>query len=232
MSVPGFVGLYEQRSSTRRRHMQAVAGLVCTATPDSARAANQNVVYGQSTIPPGIRSRFVDNINGLRVHLLESGFPSGDRPCVLILRGYPELACVWSKVMLPLASAGYRVIALGLRGYGRTTGWDQNYDCDLYAFSMLNMVRDLLGLVSALVYRSVSAVVGRDAGSAVTGWCALLRPDVFRSVLMMTAPFAGPPAIPFGTMVMAALILSAALSTCDRAMKAACSANRSAAKHS
>ncbi len=81
MSVPGFVGLYEQRSSTRRRHMQAVAGLVCTATPDSARAANQNVVYGQSTIPPGIRSRFVDNINGLRVHLLESGFPSGDPLC-------------------------------------------------------------------------------------------------------------------------------------------------------
>jgi hypothetical protein len=77
--------------------------------------------------------------------------------------------------MLPLVSAGYRVIAPDLRGYGRTTGWDPNYDCDLRVFGVLNMVRDVLGLVSALGYRSVSAVVGRDAGSTLAGWCTLLR---------------------------------------------------------
>jgi hypothetical protein len=39
--------------------------------------------------------------------------------------------------MLPLASAGYHVIAPDQRGYGRTTGWDSNYDGDLTSFSML-----------------------------------------------------------------------------------------------
>jgi pimeloyl-ACP methyl ester carboxylesterase len=33
----------------------------------------------------------------------------------------------------------------------------------------------------------------------VAAWCALLRPDVFRSVVLMSAPFAGPPPLPFNT---------------------------------
>ena len=53
-------------------------------------------------------------------------------------------------------------------------------------------MRDALGLVSALGYRSVAAVVGHDFGSPVAAWCALVRPDVFRSVALMSAPFAGP----------------------------------------
>ena len=187
------------RLLTRRQNIRALGGLLLAATAPRARAENQNVAYGQATIPAGIRSRFVDNINGLRVHMLEAGFEGGSRPCVLCLHGYPELAYSWRKVMLPLASAGYHVIAPDQRGFGRTTGWDGRYDGDLSSFSMLNMVRDALALVSALGYRSVAAVVGHDAGSPVAGWCALIRPDVFRSVAMMSAPFAGPPALPFNT---------------------------------
>jgi pimeloyl-ACP methyl ester carboxylesterase len=61
------------------------------------------------------------------------------------------------------------------------------------------MARDTLALVFAFGLKSVAAVVGHDAGSPVAAWCALLRPDVFRSVVMMSAPFAGPPALPFNT---------------------------------
>ena len=154
-----------------------------------------------TVLPEGIRSRFVEDINGLRVHLLEAGFQSGSpddgRPCVLLLHGFPELAYSWRKVMLPLAQAGYHVIAPDQRGYGRTSGWDADYDGDLGSFRMLNLVRDALGLVSALGYRSVAAVVGHDFGSPVAAWCALTRPDVFRSVALMSAPFAGPPPLPF-----------------------------------
>ena len=101
--------------------------------------------------------------------------------------------------MLPLAQAGFHVIAPDQRGYGRTTGWDPGYDGDPGAFRMLNLVRDALGLISALGYRSVAAVVGHDFGSPVAAWCALVRPDVFRSVVLMSAPFAGPPPLPFDT---------------------------------
>ena len=93
-------------------------------------------------LPPGIRSRFVDDINGLRVHVLEAGHESAGRPCVLLLHGFPELAYSWRKVMPQLAAAGYHVIAPDQRGYGRTTGWEQGYDVDLHAFRMLNLVRD------------------------------------------------------------------------------------------
>jgi pimeloyl-ACP methyl ester carboxylesterase len=150
-------------------------------------------------LPPGIRSRLVDDINGLRMHVLEAGFETKDRPCLLLLHGFPELAFSWRKVMPALAAAGYHVIAPDQRGYGRTTGWDPSYDGDLNSFLLLNLVRDALGLVSAFGYRRVDAVIGHDFGSPVAAWCALVRPDVFRSVALMSAPFGGPPPLPFDT---------------------------------
>jgi pimeloyl-ACP methyl ester carboxylesterase len=150
-------------------------------------------------LPVGIRSRFVDGINGLRMHVLEAGFEAPGRPCVLLLHGFPELAYSWRKLMLPLAAAGFHVVAPDQRGYGRTTGWDADYDGDLRSFRLLNAVRDALGLVSALGHRTVAGVFGHDFGAPVAAWCALVRPDLFRSVALMSAPFPGPPALPFDT---------------------------------
>jgi pimeloyl-ACP methyl ester carboxylesterase len=150
-------------------------------------------------LPSGIRSRYVENINGLCMHVLEAGYETRGRPCLLLLHGFPELAFSWRKVMPTLAAAGYHVIAPDQRGYGRTTGWDADYDGDLASFRLTNLVRDALGLVSAFGYRSVDAVIGHDFGSSVAAWCALIRTDVFRSVVMMSAPFAGPPSLPFNT---------------------------------
>lgn len=148
--------------------------------------------YGNGTLPAGIRSRIVENINGLSMHVLEAG--EAGRPCVLLLHGFPELAYSWRKIMLPLATAGFHVVAPDQRGYGRTTGWDREYDGDLESFRILNLVMDTLGLVTALGYRSV-AVVGHDFGSPVAANCALIRPDVFTSVALMSAPYAGPPSL-------------------------------------
>ena len=149
--------------------------------------------------PASIRSRYVDGINGLTMHVLEAGFETKGRPCLLLLHGFPELAFSWRKVMPALAEAGYHVIAPDQRGYGRTTGWDATYDGDLNSFRLLNLVRDALGLVSAFGYAHVDAVIGHDFGSPVAAWCALVRPDVFRAVAMMSAPFGGPPQLPFDT---------------------------------
>ncbi len=193
---------------TRRRLIQSVGAVVAagavgtTARADQAVAqasAAEVVPYGAAVLPSGIRSRFVNNINGLRMHVLEAGFEVGNRPAVLLLHGFPELAYSWRKVMRPIAAAGYHVIAPDVRGYGRTSGTDVRYDDDLAPFRTLNQVRDMLGLISAFGYRSVAAVIGHDQGSPLAAWCALVRPDVFRSVTMMSAPFGGPPALPFNT---------------------------------
>jgi pimeloyl-ACP methyl ester carboxylesterase len=152
-----------------------------------------------AVLPAGIRSRFVPGINGLRMHVLEAGFEPRDRPAVLLLHGFPEIAYSWRKIMLPLAAAGFHVLAPDQRGYGRSTGWNADYAGDLHPFRLLNAVRDALGLVSAFGHPTVAAVVGHDFGASVAAWCALVRPDVFRSVALMSAPFAGSPALPFDT---------------------------------
>jgi pimeloyl-ACP methyl ester carboxylesterase len=125
--------------------------------------------------------------------VLEAGFDPPGRPLVLLLHGFPELAWSWRKVMPALAAAGYRVVAPDQRGFGRTTGWDPAYDGDLASFRPFSLVQDLLSLVFSMDYGFVTAVVGHDFGSPVAAHCALIRPDIFTSVVMMSAPFAGPP---------------------------------------
>jgi pimeloyl-ACP methyl ester carboxylesterase len=181
----------------------AIGGLTFSSRSARARAQGTNSAslppYGNSTIPAGIRSRTVANVNGLTVHMLEAGYETAGRPAILLLHGFPELAYSWRKVMLPLAAAGYHVIAPDMRGYGRTTGWDRSYDADPDPFRILNMSRDALGLVYALGYRSVAMVAGHDAGAPIASWAALIRPDVFRSVTILSSPFEGPPSMPFDT---------------------------------
>jgi pimeloyl-ACP methyl ester carboxylesterase len=152
-----------------------------------------------SVLPSGVRSRLVDGVNGLRMHVLEAGYESAGRPALLLVHGYPELAYSWRKVMGPLAAAGYHVFAPDVRGYGRTTPTPVRYDDDLRPFGTVNKLRDMLALVSAMGYRSVAAVIGHDQGSPLAGWCACARPDVFRAVAMMSAPWGGTATLPFNT---------------------------------
>jgi len=150
-------------------------------------------------LPEGVRQRFVDGINGLKVHLLEAGHETPARPMVLLLHGFPELAYSWRRIMPALAGAGYHVIAPDQRGYGRTWREPVADDDDLAPYRLLNLVRDALGLVRAFGREHIHAVIGHDFGSFVAAWAAVTRPDVFRSVALMSAPFAGVPKIPFDT---------------------------------
>jgi len=183
-----------------RREFIAVTATAAVGFGPLTRQTNQGLpAYGNGTIPAGIRSRFVSNVNGMTVHVLEAGFDRPGRPAVLLTHGFPELAYSWRKVMLPLADAGYHVIAPDQRGYGRTTGWDDSYDADPDPFRVLNMVRDAIGLVYALGHRTVAMVAGHDAGAPVASWAALIRPDIFRAVTILSSPFEGPPSVPFDT---------------------------------
>ena len=146
-----------------------------------------------AVLPAGIRARYIEGVNGLRMHLLEAGHGDPGRPCLLLLHGFPELAYSWRKVMPALAQAGYHVVAPDLRGYGRTAAGPVAYDADLAPFRMHNLLLDLLCLLAALRRERVAAVIGHDFGSWVAGFCALARPDVFEAIVMMSAPFAGAP---------------------------------------
>ena len=153
----------------------------------------------QEILPTGVRSRLISNVNGMTMHILEAGYEEPNRPCVLLIHGFPELAWSWRKVLAPLARAGYHVIAPDLRGYGRTSGTNPAFDDNLMPWRIVNQVRDMMGLLWALGYRSTEAIVGHDFGAIVSAWCATIRPEVFRRMALMCGPFAGPPDIPFDT---------------------------------
>jgi pimeloyl-ACP methyl ester carboxylesterase len=149
-------------------------------------------------LPDGISQSFIECIaNGLTFHILEAG--STEKPLLLLLHGFPELAFSWRKIMLPLASTGYHVVAPDQRGYGRTTGWDDSEFSivDLTQFTMTNLVRDMVVLVNALGCQEVSCVIGHNFGAVAASMCALMRPDMFRSVVTMSHPFAELAALPF-----------------------------------
>src|SRR5437660_11720085 len=103
-----------------------------------------------AVLPSGVRTRFLAGINGLRMHVLEAGFESTGRPCVVLLHGFPELAYSWRKVMPALPAAGLPVVAPDQHGYGRTTGWDADYDGDLVSFRLPNVARYTHTLAAAL----------------------------------------------------------------------------------
>jgi pimeloyl-ACP methyl ester carboxylesterase len=162
---------------------------------------NAGVGYGRGTLPSGIRSRRVDTNNQAVLHILEAGFESPGKPCVVLLHGFPELAYTWRNQMLPLAQAGYHVIAPDARGYGLSASQPVAYSDSLVPYSMFNRVSDVFGLVRALGYEKAAMVVGHDWGGPTAQWCARLRPDVFRSVVSISTPFLRAPKLPLNTAV-------------------------------
>lgn len=177
-------------------HSVLTSGLV---EADESDTKNKDVLYGQSTLPVGIRSRQIDTHNGATLHILEAGFDAPDKPSVVLLHGFPELAYSWRHQLLPLARAGFHVIAPDLRGYGRSVMTPVDYGDELLPYSVLNRVTDILGLVRALGHETVAAVVGHDWGGPTAQWCARVRPDVFKSVVSMSTPFLRSPTLPLGT---------------------------------
>ena len=152
-----------------------------------------------------ITSRFLA-VRDLNVHILEAG--ERNAPLILLLHGFPELSYSWRDIIVPLANQGYHVVAPDGRGFGPTKPRNPEvpggnrpvvFENDIAPYRTLNLVHDVVALISALGYTSVACIVGHDFGSTLTGYCAVVRPDLFRSVVLMSAPFAGAPALPFAT---------------------------------
>lgn len=151
-------------------------------------------------LPSSIRSRIIEDINEGSLHILEAGDQSThSKGLILLIHGFPELAFSWRKVMVPLASYGYHVIAPDVRGYGRSSNTGIDFFDDLGPFSTINKIQDMLHLVARLGYKTVASVIGHDQGASLAGWCALSRPDVFKSTVLMSTPFRGAPvSLPLG----------------------------------
>jgi pimeloyl-ACP methyl ester carboxylesterase len=120
------------------------------------------------------------NANGMRLHCVEQG--SG--PLVLLVHGFPESWYSWRHQLPVLAEAGYRAVALDVRGYGRSSK-----PAAVEAYRMVELVADIVGLVGALDEQSAT-LIGHDWGAPIVWNSALLRPDLFRGVAGLSVPYA------------------------------------------
>ncbi|MGW4378410.1 alpha/beta fold hydrolase [Kitasatospora sp. NPDC004531] len=127
------------------------------------------------------RHRTVEGPAG-RLHLVEQG--AG--PLVLLVHGFPESWYSWRRQLPALAAAGYRAAALDVRGYGRSFG-----PAAVDAYRMVDLVADNVAVVRALG-EETAVVVGHDWGSGIAATSALLHPEVFRAVGLLSVPYTPP----------------------------------------
>ncbi|MEV7422451.1 MULTISPECIES: alpha/beta fold hydrolase [unclassified Streptomyces] len=129
--------------------------------------------------PDGARHRLVP-VPGGRIHLVEQG----TGPLVLLVHGFPESWYSWRHQLPVLAAAGYRAVAVDVRGYGRSSK-----PADVAEYRMTRLVEDNVEVVRALG-AGTATVVGHDWGSGIAANSALLRPDVFTAVGLLSVPYA------------------------------------------
>jgi len=130
-----------------------------------------------------MRHQVVD-AGGTRIHCVEEG--SG--PLVLLVHGFPESWYSWRHQLPAIAEAGFRAVAIDVRGYGRSSA-----PLEVEAYGMLQHVGDNLGVVEALGGPGAAAIViGHDWGAPIAAHSALLRPDVFTAVAMLSVPYSPP----------------------------------------
>ncbi len=90
--------------------------------------------------------------HGIALHVAEMG----TGPLVLLLHGFPQFWWAWHRQLVDLADAGYRAVAVDLRGFGASDKTPRGYDAP-------NLAEDMAALVSALG-ESDAMVVGNDLG--------------------------------------------------------------------
>jgi pimeloyl-ACP methyl ester carboxylesterase len=118
--------------------------------------------------------RFV-SANGSRFHVAEIG--SG--PLVLLLHGFPEFWWAWHEQLPVLADAGFRAVAVDLRGYGASDKPPRGYDG-------FTLAADVVGLIRALGERRAT-VVGAGAGGLISWAAAALHPKLIHRLIVLGA---------------------------------------------
>src|SRR4051794_30528974 len=124
-------------------------------------AVMSSVDAAETLIDGPWRHRFIA-ANGARFHVAEAG----DGPLVMLLHGFPEFWWCWRHQLPALAEAGYRAVALDLRGYGASDKPPRGYDT-------ITLAADVAGVIRALG-ETGAAIVGHDWG----GWLAWSMPGL------------------------------------------------------
>jgi pimeloyl-ACP methyl ester carboxylesterase len=143
-------------------------------------AGQENAVDVEATVTElgdGFSSGHVD-VNGTKLHYVRGG----GGPTLLLLHGFPENWSAYSELMPQLAQS-FSVIAVDLRGIGRSTATAAGYDAETQA-------EDIAQLTAALELDDIY-VSGHDLGGMVAYAFARRAPERVRGVLLLESPLPG-----------------------------------------
>ncbi|ORL73999.1 alpha/beta fold hydrolase [Prescottella equi] len=118
--------------------------------------------------------------NGIRIHIAEAGPSHPDAPLVVLLHGFADFWWTWRHQLTPLADAGFRTVAVDLRGYGDTDTPPRGYDG-------WTLAGDIAGLIRAMGHTDAT-LVGHADGGLVCWATALLHPRLVRSIGLVSSP--------------------------------------------
>jgi pimeloyl-ACP methyl ester carboxylesterase len=153
------------------------------AEPPGAAAAESSPASAHATswmdpAMPEVTHRMIET-NGIRLHVAEQG----EGPLVILCHGFPECWYSWRHQLGALAKAGFHAVAPDLRGYGRSEG-----PKEVENYTILDDIADVVGLVDAFGAQQ-AVIAGHDVGAPIAWQAALMRPDRFRAVIALSAPF-------------------------------------------
>lgn len=122
--------------------------------------------------------------DGLTLALYEAG-PKDGLPLILV-HGWPEMGYSWKNQMGPLADAGYRVIALDLRGFGRSSA-----PKDPVHYGVANIVSDVEAVMDARGIEK-SMIVGHDWGGIIVWRAARMISERVLGIIGVCTPHVKP----------------------------------------
>ena len=111
--------------------------------------------------------------NGSRFHVAEAG-DDPTAPLVVLLHGFPEHWWAWRHQLPALADAGYRAVAMDLRGAGASDKPPQGYDIPTLA-------RDVAGVIRSLGAQD-AVIIGHGIGGTIAWSMPSLQPHVTRAI--------------------------------------------------
>ena len=127
---------------------------------------------------PAVFNHCFADVNGIRMHYIDEG----QGPLVILLHGFPYLWYMWRGQIGALAEAGYRVIVPDQRGFGQSDRPEA-----IEAYDTSQSVGDMVGLM-AVLGETTAVLIGHDLGAVTAQAAAMLRPDLFRALVMLNTP--------------------------------------------
>jgi pimeloyl-ACP methyl ester carboxylesterase len=117
-------------------------------------------------------------VNGIRLHYVEAG----TGPAIVLLHGFPEFWYSWRHQLPALSAAGFRAIALDLRGYN-----ESEKPLGIRSYDIEALTDDVLGIIRA-EGGGRCAVVGHDWGGAIAWHLAMHHPQWVEKLIVLNAP--------------------------------------------